>query len=151
MRKRSIVLTFVGLAVIGLVAAAVVTSWRPPSESAAIPSVSPALTDDRGVVESAQGVIALTADPESGSFDGQAKVTGVVTLLDDGCLGLEIADGSRILVVWPAGTEFSGEQLEVPGTGQLSVGSSIDGAGGFANPVADRFPSCSTRDVVFLS
>lgn len=48
-----------------------------------------------------------------------------------GCAGLDAGEGGPYLVVWPHGTEMSGEVLRTPGGIEARVGDQVDAGGGY--------------------
>lgn len=96
------------------------------------------------------GARVVVAGPADGGDD--AQVAGEVRLVD-GCLGIDDA-----VALWPSGTDIVGDDpltIEVPGVGELQVGDSVRGAGGYTEPGRyDGKPSlpesCSKAPVVFF-
>lgn len=111
-------------------------------------SVSGCSANDNGGVLGADGALVLVAPPADGGDD--AQVSGVVRLID-GCLGIDDS-----VALWPSGTELVSEDpltIDVPGTGEVQVGASVRGAGGYIE--AGRYggkptlpKSCSEAPVV---
>lgn len=91
-------------------------------------------------VQDQDGSIALVSGGGQGS---DAEVRGVVQMADGGCWGIVPEGGdAAVAAVWPEGSKLSsdGTSVEVPGVGQVRVGTTVVGAGGeVSDPSGDRY------------
>lgn len=113
-RRRA--LTGIGGA--GFLLAAALAGCSDAPSPADVPSPEPALR------------VLAAAPPGDEEVGFDAIVAG--RLVDvGGCAGLEAGEGGPYLVVWPHGTEMSGEVLRTPGGIEARVGDRVDAGGGY--------------------
>ena len=103
------------------------------------------------------GALALLRPAPSGlQVMLQAVVSGVVAVLEGGCLGL-VNGRAQSLVVWPSTTTFDpdGIVIRVPGLGVFCVGDRLHGAGGHGHSADMALPAvvlpCATHEVAVLN
>jgi hypothetical protein len=80
------------------------------------------------IIASDGHTLVVATGSESGS---DAAVEGTLALTEGSCWGVELQDGSFMLILWPEGTSPSGDGIEAPSpAGTLAVGVQLRLSGG---------------------
>lgn len=118
-------------------------------------SATPELSSvsDVVVVLTSDGGVNTLAFKERPGFGFEAVVSGTLVRDANQCLALRSSDGVLEYPLWPAGTKFDDESIEIPSLGTILEGDEFTGSGGHfsADDLELGALPCAGGEIVIIS